>query len=261
MTEKKDSMRGTEGAGGTDGSKPPRRRRIGRWLAGAIAVVGVLAVAGPFVYINFFREDPPPPLSFDALDAAASEAGSASDASAEQTSSVAGEQSQWSVVQPSQAGYRVDEVLSGQSVTAVGRTETVDGTVTIEGTTVTAAEINVDLASITSDSSRRDGQFRGRIMNTEEFPVATFVLSSPVELTTFPGADPTTTSVKGTLSLHGTEKPVTLDVSARMINGKAELTGSLEIVFEDWGIPNPSIGPVRTEDRGLMEFAVSLAPA
>ena len=60
----------------------------------------------------------------------------------------------------SQAGYRVKEVLFGQSVEAVGRTSNVDGALTINGTTVEAAAISIDLASVESGESRRDGQFR-----------------------------------------------------------------------------------------------------
>jgi len=42
------------------------------------------------------------------------------------------------------------------STTAVGRTPDVTGTVTIEGTTVTAATIEADMTSITTNDSRRN---------------------------------------------------------------------------------------------------------
>jgi hypothetical protein len=32
--------------------------------------------------------------------------------------------------------------------------------------------------------------------------------------------------------------------------------GSIPVVFEDYGIDNPSFGAVRTEDEGLVEFVL-----
>jgi polyisoprenoid-binding protein YceI len=232
-----------------------RKHRWLRWLLAFVALIAVAAVAIPYVYIHFIREPPLPPLSFDNLTPASTEA------SAAPATTAAGAQV-WKVVTPSTAGYRVDEVLSGQNVTAVGRTSVVDGEITIAGTTVTAAEISVDLASIKSDSDKRDAQFNGRIMNTEEFPVASFTIDEPIVLPAAPTKTPTTVSVTGTLSLRGVDKPVTLDVVARQTSDKlVELSGSTKIVFADFEIPDPSIGPIRTEDNGVLEFAISLAPA
>jgi hypothetical protein len=38
-----------------------------------------------------------------------------------------------------------------------------------------------------------------------------------------------------------------------------EINGSLDIQFADWGIPNPSIGPISTEDHGVLELLIILA--
>ena len=90
--------------------------------------------------------------------------------------------SQWVATDSSQVGYRVEEVLFGVNTTAVGRTNQVDGTLSIDGTQVTGVDFTVDVASITSDESRRDSQFRGRVMSADEFPTATFALTQPIEL-------------------------------------------------------------------------------
>lgn len=236
-----------------------RRRRRLLWVGVCAAVAAVAGYVGvPWVYINWIKDPAPPPLSLDSLDSPDSP-GSPETAGASTPGDAANRT--WNVVAPSVAGYRVREVLNGQRTEAVGRTQAVEGTVTIEGTTVTAAEISVDLESVTSDSDRRDAQFRGRIMDTAEFPVATFVLDGPVTLAALPGADPTSTAVAGTLSLRGVERPVTIEVTARAEGSDVLVQGSVEIVFADFGIADPSFGPVRTEDRGLMEFALRLSPA
>lgn len=85
--------------------------------------------------------------------------------------------SRWTAGSGSEAGYRVDEILFGQNATAVGRTSGVEGEMTISGTTVEAATVTVDMASVSSDESRRDNQFRGRIMAVGTYPTATFTLS------------------------------------------------------------------------------------
>ena len=58
----------------------------------------------------------------------------------------------------------------------------------------------------------------------------------------------------GDLTLHGTTKSVTLPLAAKLSGGTIEVRGSIDLVFSDWGIPNPSFGPASTEDHGLLEF-------
>ena len=61
------------------------------------------------------------------------------------------------------AGFRVNESLVGiGAATAVGRSSAVDGTVTVDGTKISAAQFTVDLTSITSNDARRDPRIRTR---------------------------------------------------------------------------------------------------
>jgi polyisoprenoid-binding protein YceI len=219
------------------------------------------------VYVHFINK-PAPPLTFEELDRQRAAAGPSSTtpaAAAAVTSAAAGTGADtisgtWNVVQPSSAGYRVKEVLNGQSTEAVGRTTTVEGTVVISGTTVTEAQLSVDLSTVSSDSSRRDAQFRGRIMNTAEFPVAIFDLDQPIELGSLPGEGPqVSVTATGTLSLHGTDRSVQVAITARRSSTGIELTGSAPIVFADFGIDPPGVGGfVTTDDNGVLEFALTL---
>lgn len=38
------------------------------------------------------------------------------------------------------------------------------------------------------------------------------------------------------------------------------MAGTFHIVFEEWGIPNPSFGPADTEDNGELEFLLCVLP-
>jgi polyisoprenoid-binding protein YceI len=228
-----------------------------RWTVAGVVAVAVLAVAGPFVYINFIKSDAPAPLTAATTaptTPATTQAGqSASDGS------IAGT---YSVTSGSQAGYRVKEVLFGQDAEAVGRTSAVTGQITVDGTRVTAGDFSVDLTTVQSDESRRDNQFQGRIMDTATYPTATFKLAQPIELSSLP-ADGATISAKaqGQLTLHGTTRQVTVDVSAQRSAGSIRLSGQIPVTFADWNIPNPSFGPASTEDHGLIEFLLVLARA
>ncbi len=225
-----------------------------KWiLAGVIAVV-VLVVAVPFIYINFIEGDPAPPLS---LDQVTTTSGASDPSAAVPLTSIDGT---WSATEGSQAGYRIKETLFGQSTEAVGRTTKVTGQLAASGTTVSAAAFSVDLTSVTSDQSQRDGQFQGRIMNTSKFPTATFTLTSPIDIGSIP-ADQQEIAVKATgdLTMHGVTKSVTFDLTAKLDGQHIDVAGSTTIVFADYGIDNPSAGPAQTGDDGLLEVLLVFA--
>ena len=156
----------------------------------------------------------------------------------------------------------MQEVLFGVDTTAVGRTNDVTGSLAIDGTQVTSTDFTVDVASISSDESRRDAQFSGRIMSSDRFPTATFVLIEPIDL----GAEPSdgievTTTATGELTLRGVTQPVTFEVVAKQENGRIGVQGGIPVVFADYGIANPSFGGIATEDDGLVEFVLVFEPA
>src|SRR5260221_6355186 len=141
-------------------------RKVRLLVAIPVAAV-VLVVGGTWLYINVIQDDPAPKLTLEANDTGTTEAPG-------EVGPVAGA---WKLSTGSKAGYRVKEVVVGQSTTAVGRTSAVTGAMTIDGTSVTKGDFSVDMTTVASDQSRRDGQFHGRIMETSTFPTATFALT------------------------------------------------------------------------------------
>lgn len=229
-----------------------RPRHWLRWLIGSVVVIAVLAVAGPFVYIHFFNGSAPAPLSLPPASATASGAGTAS-ASTVAAGSVAGT---WTVGSGSVVGYRVNEVLLGQNATAVGRTTSVSGHMTINGTTVTAAAFSVPMATVHSDKSQRDAQFDGRIMDVAQYPTGTFTLTSPIDLAPVPAQAVTRQyTAHGNLTLHGTTRPVTFTLTAERKGAQLDVVGQIKVLFADWNIKNPSLGGfVTTQNYGELEF-------
>ena len=225
-----------------------------RWLTIAGVVVGVIlagVVVGPFVYIHFFSGSTPAKLTIDN-----GSSGTSTTAGAE-TTPLTGT---WKVVSPSTAGYRVEEVLFGQSTTAVGRTTAVTGQMAIVGTTISTASFSVDMTKVTSDKSQRDEQFQGRIMETAQFPTATFRLTKPIVLgTPPPNGKIITVPATGQLTLHGQTKTVTVPLQARRSGNTITVNGSIPVKFSDYGIANPSASFVTTQDHGLVEFLLQFA--
>jgi polyisoprenoid-binding protein YceI len=224
-----------------------RPRHWKRWLLVGGAVLIVLVVGGPFVYFHFIEGPAPAPLHLSTVKP--SGAGVDVDGT-------------WTVSANSTAGYRVQEILFGQSNTAVGRTSAVTGRMTIAGTEVSAVTVTVDLTKVRSDAGQRDGQFQGRIMDTASHPTAAFALTSPIALPSVPPVGrPITVLGTGTLSLHGTTRPVTVTLSAQRTAHAIQVSGSIPVQFSDYGIPNPSFGPASTGDSGQIEFLLNYARA
>jgi polyisoprenoid-binding protein YceI len=226
--------------------------------AGAVAVTG-----GTWAYLNLIRDEAPAKLTLNsagATEATTTVGGTASSAGSA-TATATAVDGTWHVASGSQAGYRVKEVLFGQSADAVGRTNNVTGTITIAGSRVTAGSFTVDMNSVTSSESRRDSQFRGRIMNTATYPTATFALTAPIDLGSSLPADGATVkaTAKGKLTLHGATRDVSVPVEARRSGSTIAVAGSIPVVFADYGISNPSGGPAQTENNGVVEFRLDLA--
>lgn len=224
-----------------------RPRHWLRWLIGGIVVLAALAVAGPFLYIHFFNGSTPAALTLSPSGGSAPAGSSASSAA------MAGS---WTVSSGSVVGYRVNEVLLGQNTTAVGRSTSVTGHLTIAGSTATAASFSVTMDTIRSDKSQRDDRFNGPIMNVAKYPTGTFALTSPVDLAPLPAAGTVKTyTAHGKLTLHGTTRAVTVTLTAERTATGIKVAGQIPVLFSDYNIQNPSFaGFVTTQDHGLLEF-------
>ncbi len=235
-------------------------------LVGAAVVVAI--IAGALIWLNFLRDEGPEEFSLteDTLEGSAesttgtgtSDGTSPSSPDDDVLDSVEGT---WTVAEGSEAGYRVVEDLQGiNDFEAVGRTDQVSGSVTVEGTAVTDASFEIDVASIVSDSDKRDGAFTGSdIMNAAEFPTASFVLTEAADFGSVPApGEVITAAVVGELTLRDSTQPVEFDIEAQILDGKIELVGSIDVTFADYGIDNPSNPFVAVRDEGTVEVKLLL---
>jgi polyisoprenoid-binding protein YceI len=240
-------------------------RRWIRWLIAGAAVLVVAVVGGPFVYIHFISGQAPAPFSLrptTGVTPGSSAAGSQSADSGDTAVTARSVAGTWTIAQGSQVGYRVKEVLFGQDNIAVGRTSDVAGNLTIRGTKVTAGTFTVQMATIKSDQSERDVQFNGRIMETSVYPTGKLTLTRPISIAPLPAIGVAKTyTAHASLTLHGSTKPVTFQLTAERTATGIETSGSIPVLFSKWGISNPSFGAISTQNNGLLEFLLKLRKA
>ncbi|SFO11134.1 Polyisoprenoid-binding protein YceI [Geodermatophilus obscurus] len=219
------------------------RRRRTWWIVGGIVALLALGLGiGPLLYAATQE------------DAAAAPTVQAQPSDVELVSDTDGT---WTVTPGSSAGYRVDEVLNGADVTVAGTTDQVTGQVVIDGGDLGSAEVTVDVASVSTDSGRRDDYFRGNVMDVGTHPTATFTIRGPVDLPELSGA-PVTVPVTGDLTLRGTTRQVQAEISVVRTAEGVDVSGAVPVVFADFGITPPNLGFVRVEDRGQVEFLLRL---
>lgn len=232
-----------------------RQRRVIFGVIGVAAVAVVVAFLGPYVYIHFIEGPAPSKLELPKTPTttSSSTAGSA-------TSTTSTLDGTWNVGVGSIAGYRVQEVLIGQSATAVGRTSKIWGSLTIAGATVTKGTFTVDMASVVSDQSQRNARFEGPIMDVSQYPTASLTLTSPINLGTVPASGIVGHySANGDLDMHGVKKSVTFPVSAERVGDEIDVLADISIPFSEWNIANPSVGGfVTTANSGILEVLLHL---
>jgi polyisoprenoid-binding protein YceI len=147
----------------------------------------------------------------------------------------------------SQASYQVREQLAKFNfpTDAIGTTKAISGSIALkpDGSIDTAnSKFTVDLSTLQTDSSMRDGYVRRNILQTSQYPQAVFV---PAQVSGLPATIPQSGSVSfkvtGNMTLHGVTKPVTWDVTGTVNNGQATGTATTSFKFEDFGLPQPQV--------------------
>ncbi|HXZ82862.1 MAG TPA: YceI family protein [Acidimicrobiales bacterium] len=225
------------------------RHRWIRWLAASLILVVALVVGGPYVFIHFIEGPPKPKLALPK-----SEGTTPSSAPRVPLSGT------WNVTSGSKAGYRVQEVLLGQSATAVGRTSDVSGALVLDGNVLRSARFSVPLATVVSDQSERNAAFDGRIMDIARWPTATFTLTSPISFGRPPAPDTVVaTRAEGKLTMHGVTHALRVKISAKRSGSSIYVLADATVIFADWHIQNPSVGGfVTTANQGTLEVLLHL---
>jgi polyisoprenoid-binding protein YceI len=216
--------------------------RTGRWVAG-IAAVLVLVIAGAgFALWQVFGGDAPAPVALTTLPTSQAPGTASTSNGVNGTWTVDDTSGSLADGSSTYAGYRVQERLSGIGAnTAVGRTQNVSGSMTIDGTTITALDVTVDMTTLRSDKEQRDNQLRERGLQTDRFPTSTFMLTQPIEVGSMPkdGETVELTAV-GDLMLHGITNQVTVPIQAAISGKRIQAVASVDVALADYDIDPPT---------------------
>jgi polyisoprenoid-binding protein YceI len=252
----------------TEQAPPATRRRPWRWVALGGAVL-LAAAAGAVVW--FFSGDAPDEADLGETAAAVTASSNATgETSAAATDGIEGTWTvdtsvgEFSVTESTTAtfvGFRIEEELASiGSATAVGRTPGISGSIDIDGTTLTEAEITADLTAIVSDESRRDSRIQ-EALGTGVNPQATFVLTEPLELgETAADGETVAVTATGDLTVNGVTNEIEMPLEAQLVDGGILVVGSTDIVFADYGVAVPTAPMVLSvEDHGILEVQLWLS--
>lgn len=238
-----------------------------RWAVTIAAGVALLVGGAYAVFALMTSGDAPPPVALPSSSPSTGGASSGTSPSGDPAGDPAGDpEDTWNVDPGSSfVGYRVREQLASLPAPsdAVGRTDAVTGSLTIDGLEIATVEVTADLTQLTSDESRRDDRIRTSGLETDTFPEATFSLTEPITFDTEP-ADGETVEVTATgdLTLHGVTRSIEIPIQARRTGDTIEVVGSAEIAFADYDIVAPSFGGfVTVEDHGTIELQLTFVPA
>lgn len=148
----------------------------------------------------------------------------------------------------SEAWYLADEKLARLPTgsTAKGTTKKISGEFHLTSDGLDPSKpttFTVDLASITSDNSRRDERMRGAL-ETSKYPTTTFTATKISGLPAEFGPTDTVLQLTGTLDLHGVQREVTWELKVKRDGDILSVLGTTAFKYADFGINKPDIAGV-----------------
>ena len=129
---------------------------------------------------------------------------------------------------------------------AIGTTDKVEGTIVFaaDGSIDSAqSKITVDMASLVSDSNRRDGYIRSNTLETNNYPTAELVVKSTPGLPwPLPSSGEVTFEIVGDMTIHGVTREFTWRATAQAGDG-GSVTGTAKtnFTFDTFDMEKPSV--------------------
>jgi polyisoprenoid-binding protein YceI len=154
-------------------------------------------------------------------------------------------------------GYRVQEELDPLgSSTATGRTRAVEGQLIIDGASITAVEVVADVSQLQSDRGSRDRALRSRGLESDDFPQASFTLTTPIALAAAPQpGESIMATALGDLTAHGVTNPVEVQLEAQLVDDVIAVVGTIEVKLSDFEISGlTGFAVLSVEDEAVVEL-------
>ena len=156
-----------------------------------------------------------------------------------------------------EASYTVQEQFLNRNLPnqAVGTTNAVEGAFqfTADGQpTGQVTKIMVDLRTLKSDSNMRDQRIRSQWLESNTYPYAEFV-STGVEgvPTSYAQGQEISFKLTGNMTIHNTTRPVTFDVTGKLVGDTVTGTATTQLLMKDFGFDPPSVAGILTVQDGV----------
>jgi polyisoprenoid-binding protein YceI len=110
-----------------------------------------------------------------------------------------------------------------------------------------SGSVLVDVKSGQSGNSTRDRKMHKEILQSEQYPDATFM---PTKMSgAFSPQGSSEIQVDGTFRIHGSDHPITLVIPLQISGSSANFKTQLVLPYVQWGMKNPSTFVLRVSDR------------
>lgn len=138
---------------------------------------------------------------------------------------------------------------------------TIEATPLASGAWDVKGRVVVPAAAMRTGNRRRDNRMRGRILEAARYPEIVFELRRFTgDLSRLRPGDNFTAQVEGDLTVHGRVARVQLPVDVYVFADRVEVAGSFPLNWKDYGMRDPSIGPIRVKEPMQVNFRLRAVP-
>jgi polyisoprenoid-binding protein YceI len=162
----------------------------------------------------------------------------------------------------SEARWKAKQELVGIGANeAVGKTNAIIGDIAFgdDGLPLACSRFDVDLRTIDSGEPLRDNTLHTQAIESDTFPLATFILTKVEGLDQAP-ADGQEVSARliGNLTVHNVTKLVAWDAKLKIDGDTLTGNATTNVKMNDYNIEKPTVGPVLSiEDTVVLEIDVT----
>jgi polyisoprenoid-binding protein YceI len=163
----------------------------------------------------------------------------------------------------SEAKVTVNEKLAflPSNSDAVLTTKSMQGQIALgpDGKPSENSKIQVDLRTLKSDQTMRDNYIRTTTLQSDQFPIAEFVVTGVDGWNgLLQNGQQATFKLLGAMTIHGVTKPVTFDTTATMNGGALTGTAKTSFTFEDFGMtPSNKANIVTVNDLINLQMTIA----
>ncbi len=161
------------------------------------------------------------------------------------------------VPEQTEASYEVQEKFLNRDLPnmALGKTNAVTGElqVSLDGKpSGKITKITVDLRTLTSDSSRRDGRIRTQWLESDTYPFAEFTSTDAQGIPdSYTEGQEVNFKLTGDMKIRDVTKPVTFDVKGKLEGDTITGSATSKILMKDFGFDPPDVAGMLTVADGV----------